>query len=116
MYTEDRIELKRRAKGIMSSSKPSPVSVGVVYLLVTGVFSLLSTRLLGANLSENDVAQIMNHMNSGNYEYAMLYMQDFMPPTPAISTISSSTGPSPPSRTTRCFPRPLKARRSTAWT
>lgn len=83
MYTEDRIELKRRAKGIMSSSKPSPVSVGVVYLLVTGVFSLLSTRLLGANLSENDVAQIMNHMNSGNYEYAMLYMQGFMPPTSA---------------------------------
>lgn len=76
----DCVELKRRAKGMLSTAKPSPVSVGIVYLLICVVFTLLSTRLLGASLTQNDIEQIMLHMQNGNYDYAIEYMSDYLPP------------------------------------
>lgn len=76
----DRVELKRRAKGMMNACKPSPVSVGLVFLALSVLISLLSARLLGASLTQTDVEQIMKHIQNGNYDYATLYLSDYMPP------------------------------------
>lgn len=76
----DRAELKLRAKGMIRGAKPSPVSVGLLYLAVTILLSLLSARLLGVGLTQSDVEQILSHVQSGRYDYAMMYMSDYMPP------------------------------------
>lgn len=76
----NRIELKSRAKGLIVVSKPSPISVGLVYLAVSVLFTLLSARLFSSNITQSDINQIMRHMEAGNIDYAMMYMQSFMPP------------------------------------
>ena len=76
----DRVALKKRAKALISGAKPSPVGVGLLYLAVTVLLSLLSARLLGANLTQNDIEQILTHVQSGRYDYAALYVSDYMPP------------------------------------
>ena len=76
----NRIELKSRAKGLIAVSKPSPISVGLVYLAVSVLFSLLAARLFSSNITQSDINQIMRHMEAGNIDYAMMYMQSFMPP------------------------------------
>lgn len=76
----NRAALKSSAKTLISRPKPAPISVGLVYLGISVLFSLLSTRLLGIKLSETDMNQIMSYIQSYNYEYAMLYLRDYMPP------------------------------------
>lgn len=76
----DRVQLKLRAKGLIRGSKPSPISVGLIYLAVTILISLLSARLLGASLTQSDVEQILSHVQNGRYDYAMMYMSNYMPP------------------------------------
>lgn len=76
----DRVSLKKRAKALISGAKPSPIGVGLLYLAVTVLLSLLSARLLGANLTQNDIEQILAHVQSGRYDYAALYLSDYMPP------------------------------------
>jgi uncharacterized membrane protein len=79
--TSNRAELKRSAKGMLAAAKPSPISVGLVYLAITVVFSLLSAKLMGMNLTENDLEQIMRHIQNGNLEYAMTYLSEYKPST-----------------------------------
>lgn len=76
----DRVELKRRAKGMLSAASPSPIRVTLIYLAISLLFSLLSARLLGLSLTQNDIEQILTHMQNGHYEYAMEYMTEYMPP------------------------------------
>lgn len=77
----NRAELKRRSKGMIAVAKPSPIAVGAVFLLISVIFSLLSARLLGASMTQSDINQIMQHMQNGNYDYAIMYMQDYLPPS-----------------------------------
>lgn len=76
----NRPELKMRSKGMMNVAKPSPITVGMVYLAVTILISLLSAKLLGASLTQNDINQILTHCQNGNYDYAMTYLTDYLPP------------------------------------
>lgn len=76
----DRVELKRRAKGMLSTATPSPIRVTLIFLAVSLLFSLLSARLLGLSLTQQDLEQILVHMENGNYDYAMSYITDYMPP------------------------------------
>ena len=76
----NRAELKLRSKGMMNVCKPSPISVGLVYLAVSVLMSLLSTRLLGASLTQNDINQILTHCQNGNFDYAARYLTDYLPP------------------------------------
>lgn len=76
----DRAALKLCAKGLIRGSKPSPISVGLIYLAATILFSLLSARLLGASLTQSDIDQILSHIQSGRYDYAAMYMSEYMPP------------------------------------
>ncbi|MGI5977057.1 MAG: DUF975 family protein [Candidatus Limivicinus sp.] len=71
-----RLELKLRAQAVMRSSKPSAIRVGLLYILLTIVMSLLSARILSSNVDYN---QILEHIQSGNPEYAMAYLSKYAP-------------------------------------
>ena len=85
----ERAKLKIRAKEIMRSSEPGVVSVGFVYILLGVLFSVLSTGVLGSNISPSDYSQIMEHIRSGNLEFAVVYMQRFLPPASAYAVKSA---------------------------
>ena len=76
----NRIELKTRAKGLISVSKPAPISVGLVYLAISLLLALLSARLLSSNITPSDIIQLTKHIEAGNIDYAIMYLQSYMPP------------------------------------
>lgn len=76
----NRRDLKMRSKGMMNVCKPSPIAVGLVYLAVSVLMSLLSAKLLGASLTQNDINQILTHCQNGNFDYALKYVTDYLPP------------------------------------
>lgn len=78
--TLDRPALKRRAKEIISTSKPSVISVGVVYLILSIVITTLSARLMGLNISESEITNYMNYFSNGNYDAALQYIDRMQPP------------------------------------
>lgn len=76
-----RIELKRQSVALMSQSKPKAVYVAAVYLLISFVLTELSGRILGINMSISKVQQYLEHVRSGNLEYALSLLET-MAPTP----------------------------------
>ena len=72
--------LKKRAQQTIRSSNPKVINVGMIYVVLASFMSLLSVRLMGANLSESDIAQIYEHVLNENYEFALEYIQQYMPP------------------------------------
>ena len=85
----ERQKLKIRSQEIMRSSEPKVVSVGLVFILLGMLFSILSTGVLGRNISPSDYAQIMEHIQSGNADYAIAYMKRFLPPPSAYAVNSA---------------------------
>lgn len=77
MYT--RADLKRRAKDVISASKPNVILVGAVYLLLGVVISTLSTRILGAGLTAENLTRFYEYLDTGNMEQALLYYESIMP-------------------------------------
>lgn len=71
--------LKAKAQEIIRTSKPKIIRVALVYVAITTIFGLLSTYLMGGGLSEKDLLQITKHIENGNMEYAIRYMEDYMP-------------------------------------
>lgn len=65
----DRPALKGRAKGLVTGSKPSPIWVGLVYLLLAIVVSWLSTRIIGISLTAQEFTNYYNAILSGDYDY-----------------------------------------------
>ena len=80
----DRPELKRSAAGIIRGSKPSAISVGVVYLLLSIVIGLLTSRLLSVNISESEAMNYLQYVMNGNYDYALQYIDRMQPPLSSI--------------------------------
>lgn len=78
--TLDRPALKRRAKEIISTSKPSVISVGVVYLILGIVITTLSARLMGLNISQSEFTNYMTYFSEGNYDAALQYIDRMQPP------------------------------------
>jgi len=78
--TLDRPALKRRAKEIISTSRPSVISVGVVYLILGIVITSLSARLMGLNISQSEVTNYMTYFSEGNYDAALQYVDRMQPP------------------------------------
>lgn len=65
----DRPALKGRAKALVTGSKPSPIWVGLVYLLLAIVVSWLSTRIIGISLTAQEFTNYYNAILSGDYDY-----------------------------------------------
>lgn len=77
MYT--RADLKRRAKEVISTSKPNVLLVGAVYLILGVVLATLSSRILGARLTMENFNRLYQYLNNGSVERAMLYYESIMP-------------------------------------
>lgn len=76
-------ELKLRARTYMTQAKPRPVLVGIVYFALSAVFAYLSSRILGVGLTQENLAQYMEHVMNGNYEYAVEYLARVSPSSTA---------------------------------
>ena len=75
----DRPALKRRAKALVTGSKPSPILVGLVYLLLFIVVSWLSTRIMGITLSAQELQNYYDAVLSGDYDYIFGLLSSRMP-------------------------------------
>ena len=76
----NRQALKKCAKQTIRISEPKVINIGMIYVVLASFMSVLSARLMGANLTESDIAQIYSHMLDGNYDFAFAYVQQYMPP------------------------------------
>lgn len=76
----DRPALKSRAKELIRTSKPSVLTVALVYLLLGIIINMLSTRLMGLGISQSEAASYMNYAMEGNYEAALNLIDRMQPP------------------------------------
>ena len=76
----DRSALKRSAAEKIGTSKPKVITVALVYLLLSLLVDLLSSRLLSVNMSDADAARYLQYYAEGNYEYALRYLDIIAPP------------------------------------
>ena len=82
----DRPALKGRAKALVTGSKPSPIWVGLVYLLLAIVVSWLSARIMGISLTTQELANYSNAVLNGDYDYIYQLLASRMP-SPAAYAI-----------------------------
>jgi len=79
--------LKIKAREIIRTSNPSAIKVGMLFIIISLVFSLLSSYLLGGYTPE-DLQQITRHIEEGNVEYAYAYVAELVPPPlPSLLTL-----------------------------
>ena len=84
--TLDRRALKLRAKETIKTSKPSVITVGLVYLLLGIIINMLSARLMGLNISQAEMTSYMDYFMQGNYNAALNLMDRMQPPGGAYLT------------------------------
>lgn len=76
----NRMELKLKAQTIIRDAQdPKPLNVAMVYVAVTVLLGMLSMRLMGFSLTQTDLDQIMKHIENGQAEYAVSYIQRYTP-------------------------------------
>jgi len=78
--TLDRRALKLRAKDTIRNSKPSIITVSLVYLLLGIIINMLSARLMGLNVSQSELTSYMNYAMDGNYDAALNMISRMQPP------------------------------------
>ena len=76
----DRSALKRNATEKIRTSNPRVITVALVYLLLSLLVNLLSSRLLSVNMTDADAARYLQYYAEGNYEYALRYLDIIAPP------------------------------------
>ena len=81
----DRPALKNRAKDIIRTSRPSVISVGCVMLVLSIIIGMLSSRLMGMNISQSEIMNYTNFFMEGNYESALNYLERMKPPRGAYA-------------------------------
>ena len=82
----DRISVKQQAREIIAASKPSAITVGAVYLLLSIVIGMLSSRLIGGEFLQIDTQQYLNFVIAGDYEAAIALIPQYTP-KPAATLI-----------------------------
>ncbi len=80
-------ELKSEAKAIMRTAKPNTSVMAGIYILLAYILSMLSSRIMGTNMTVAKMQQYMEHLENGNPEYALALLET-MAPTPMGSLIS----------------------------
>ena len=78
--TLDRRALKLRAKETIRTSKPSVITVAMVYLILGIIINMLSARLMGLNVSQSEITSYMNYAMEGNYTAALQLIDRMQPP------------------------------------
>ena len=78
--TLDRRALKLRAKDTIRNSKPSIITVSLIYLLLGIIINMLSARLMGLNVSQSELTSYMNYAMDGNYDAALNMIGRMQPP------------------------------------
>ncbi len=76
----DRSALKRNATEKIRTSNPRVITVALVYLLLSLLVNLLSSRLLSVNMTDAAAARYLQYYAEGNYEYALRYLDIIAPP------------------------------------
>lgn len=86
MYTE-RPLLKRNAKIIIKTAKPSLLTAAVIYIAVFLLLSTLSNSVLGVNITADDARQYMNYYVNGDFQ-ALVRLSERMTPPPSAYVIN----------------------------
>jgi len=79
----NRAQLKWKAQSIIRESKPKATSVGLVYLLLSVLVSYLSMRLVGMNLSNEELMTYSQYVMDGNFDYALAFLSTMETPSTA---------------------------------
>ena len=79
-----RVELKERARNLISRSRPSVLLVGLAYIAICFVLYMLSSRLLGLNYTDTLSELYTEYLESGNLEYALQVAMKMAPPFYAV--------------------------------
>lgn len=81
----DRHTLKRNAKILCTTAKPSLITAGLIYAVLILIVSALSSRLIGSGITERDAEKFMNAYYEGNIEAAVNLIPRFQPKTGALA-------------------------------
>lgn len=76
----DRYTIKAEARERMRSAVPKPYYEGLLFVLVAGILSALSTAMMLSHLTEVNTDIYMKYILAGRYEDAARYLQTFDPP------------------------------------
>ncbi len=76
-------QLKVRALSVMGTSTPKATHVGAVYLLLSVLVSTLSMRLVGINLTNEDLMTYTQYVMEGNFDYALAFLGSMEQPSAA---------------------------------
>lgn len=81
--------LKQDAKVIIKQSKPSAILVALVLIAAVTLLTYLANTVLGLNVSEQNVNNVMILIEEGRYDYALTQYEKMMPSASAnaISTV-----------------------------
>lgn len=79
----NRAALKSDAKIVIKSSNPSVISVSLLYLVLTVIVGMLSSRVLYGGISEAALTQYYDFVAEGNYDRALALLSSYMPGTAA---------------------------------
>lgn len=71
--------LKTRARAIIAASEPKPLYAALIFVGVSLLLSILSSRLIGTSLTVGEYERLMEIIEAGNVEYAISYLQRFRP-------------------------------------
>lgn len=72
--------LKKRAQQTIRSSDPKVINVGMIFVVLASFMSLLSAKVMSANITQSDLEQIREHILSGQLDFAMEYILQYAPP------------------------------------
>ena len=79
----NRAALKSDAKIIIKNSKPSVLTVSLLYLMLSIIVGTLSSRILYGGISDAALLQYYDFVAEGDYDYALSYLSSYMPGTAA---------------------------------
>ncbi len=76
--------LKNNAKIIIKTAKPSILTAGLIFLAVSIVLALLSSSVLGVNMTAEDISQYVNYYLNGDYQALLRLSESMRPPARPI--------------------------------
>lgn len=81
----DRHTLKKNAKILCTTAKPSLLVAGGIYAVLVLIVSALSSKLVGSGVTEREAEKFMNAYYEGNFEVALSLIPRFQPKTGALA-------------------------------
>lgn len=71
--------LKQQSKKLIRETKPSPVSVGLIYVAIIMLLTSLTNQVATAKITESDITNLQTMMMDGRYDYAMTLYEKMLP-------------------------------------